>query len=515
MSVYAKFYIYIMSKSSSNKNKILKNTLLLYVRMFVMMAVSLYTSRVVLKTLGVEDFGLYNVVGGIVVLFSILNGALTSATQRFLNYEIGREDELGINSIFQSSISLHIVLSIIVVLLSESIGLWYVNCILNVPAGRIAAANWVYQFSILVFVGNILRVPFNSCIIAYEKMDFFAYASIIEVLLKLIVVYVLLCDVGDKLVAYSILLFVVTLFITIAYVVYCNNKFKMIRIKACWDKKQMSKLLGFSGWSLFGSIAVVSNQHGVNLILNYFCGVVVNAAVGIAGQVTGALYGFVSNFQVAFNPPIVKLYAQKRYSDFFNLIISASKASYLLLFFISLPVLFMAPQILSVWLDIVPEHSVSFCRVIIIYNLLDALNGPLWIAVNATGKIKGYQLLMSIILLLNLPFAYILLFCGFDPESVWLSRLFFNVIATAARLLFLHKKLTFPLLFYIKSVILPLFVVSILSFVLFYYSSTLSTIVFQIIFYCVSLLASCFFAYIICLTKHEKNYLNKIILSKL
>ena len=427
-----------------------------------MMGVSLYTSRVVLQKLGVDDFGLYNIVGGIVVLFSVLNSSLAGSTQRFLNYELGKGNEESVDSVFQNSLALHLVLCIILLLLSETVGLWYINSIMNVPTERTEAANIVYQFSVITFCVNVLRVPFNASIIAYEKMDFYAYISIVEAVLKLSIVYLLsICD-FDRLIFYSFLVMSVTCIINASYMVYCSKAFAAIHAKLQWDKGRIKAMLSFSGWSLFGSTAVISAQHGINLVLNYFCGVGLNAAAGIANQVTSAMYGFISNFQTAFNPQIIKLYAQQKREELFNLVFTASKISFLLFWMISVPVLYSAPLILDLWLDSVPPHAVSFCRVIIVFLLIDALNGPLWTAVNATGKIKNYQILMSSILLCNIPVAIIMLKIGYEPESVWITKIFFNAVAMIGRIYYLIKLIQFPVLNYIRNVIIPIMSVSII-----------------------------------------------------
>lgn len=449
---------------STNK-RIAKNTLLLYVRMFIMIGVSLYTSRVVLQKLGVDDFGLYNIVGGVVVLFSVFNSSLAGSTQRFLNYEMGREDVSSVNKVFQCSIMLHILLCVILIILAETVGLWYINTYLNVPPGRYDAARIVYQLSVFTFCINVLRVPFNACIIAYEKMDFYAYASVAEAGLKLLAVFLLsICDL-DRLIFYSFLILLVTVFVNISYMVYCSKAFPDIKTKLLWDREKMKEMLSFSGWSLFGSAAVISSKQGINMVLNYFCGVGLNAAAGIANQVTSAMYGFISNFQTAFNPQIVKLYAQKQLNDYFNLIFRASKFSFLLFWLISVPVFFYAPVIMDIWLDEVPPHAVSFCRVILIYLLIDALNGPLWTAVNATGKIRSYQIVMSGIILCNVPVAILLLWFGLAPELVWFSKIIFNITAMIVRWGYLRRFVGFSCRKYITDVIIPLSLVIVLSIV--------------------------------------------------
>lgn len=499
---------------TANK-RIAKNTLLLYIRMFIMMGVSLYTSRVVLQKLGVDDFGLYNIVGGVVVLFSVFNSSLAGSTQRFLNYEMGREDVSSVNKVFQCSIMLHVILCVILIILAETIGLWYINTYLNVPLGRYDAASIVYQLSVLTFCINVLRVPFNACIIAHEKMDFYAYVSVAEAGLKLIVAFMLtMCD-FDRLILYSVLILLVTVLVNVSYVIYCSKNFPDIRTKILWDRKKIKGMLSFSGWSLFGSAAVISAQHGINLVLNFFCGVGLNAAAGIAHQVTSAMYGFISNFQTAFNPQIVKLYAQKQLNDYFNLIFRASKFSFLLFGLISVPVFLYAPMLLEFWLDEVPPHAVSFCRVILIYLLIDALNGPLWTAVNATGKIRIYQILMSGIILCNIPVAILLLWFGLAPELVWISKIIFTIIAMIVRWGYLRRIVGFPYCKYITNVIIPLLLVIFLTIIplsILYLSSFDINISICIPF---SLLYILFVSFIFGLNKQEKYKIKEIVYSKI
>ena len=499
---------------TANK-RIAKNTLLLYIRMFIMMGVSLYTSRVVLQKLGVDDFGLYNIVGGVVVLFSVFNSSLAGSTQRFLNYEMGREDVSSVNKVFQCSIMLHVILCVILIILAETIGLWYINTYLNVPLGRYDAASIVYQLPVLTFCINVLRVPFNACIIAHEKMDFYAYVSVAEAGLKLIVAFMLtMCD-FDRLILYSVLILLVTVLVNVSYVIYCSKNFPDIKTKILWDRKKIKGMLSFSGWSLFGSAAVISAQHGINLVLNFFCGVGLNAAAGIAHQVTSAMYGFISNFQTAFNPQIVKLYAQKQLNDYFNLIFRASKFSFLLFWLISVPVFLYAPMLLEFWLDEVPPHAVSFCRVILIYLLIDALNGPLWTAVNATGKIRIYQILMSGIILCNIPVAILLLWFGLAPELVWISKIIFTIIAMIVRWGYLRRIVGFPYCKYITNVIIPLLLVIFLTIIplsILYLSSFDINISICIPF---SLLYILFVSFIFGLNKQEKYKIKEIVYSKI
>jgi O-antigen/teichoic acid export membrane protein len=427
------------------------------------MFVNLYTSRIVLNTLGIEDFGIYNIVAGIVILFSFLNTAMTTATQRFLNYELGKNDIVKVKQIFSMSLTAHISIAIIIFLLAESLGLWFLNTQLNIAENRIHAANWVYQFSIFTFCIQTLCIPYNASIIAYEKMSFYAYISVVEVTLKLLVVYLLLFFIFDKLIIYSILIFAVSVIIGIIYKYYCLNQLATCRYYIFWDRFLYMSLMSFSGWSLFGSMANIVSLQGLNILLNIFFGVQLNATMGIANQVNNAVYSFVSNFQMAFNPQIVKSYASKNKEYFVDLIFQSSKFSFYLLFIIALPVLICCDYILQIWLNIVPEYAVSFCRLMILYSLLEAISAPFWMAVQAVGILKKYQIIVSFIILLNLPVSFLLLLNGVSPEYILIAKLLIGFLTLSFRILYLYININFPLTSYIKNVLIKLMIVSFCS----------------------------------------------------
>lgn len=452
-----------MSSTTENNKRIAKNTAMLYIRMLLIMAVTLYTSRVVLEVLGVEDFGIYNIVGGVVVLFSFINNAMATATQRFLNFELGRNDIKEVGRVFSMSMTAHISIALLVLLLAETIGLWFLLTQMNIPDGRMNAAVWCYQFSILTTCVQIIRVPYNACIIAYERMSFYAYISILEVILKLLIVFLLSIGGFDKLILYSILMFLVTVVVCYAYKIVCNRNFNISRYSFFWDKILYRKLMSFSGWSLFGSAANVGAQQGLNILLNIFCGVTVNAAMGIANQVSHAVYSFVSNFQVAFNPQIVKSYASEDKKYLEKLIFRASKFSYLLLFLLALPILLNCNFLLSFWLTEVPLYTTSFSQWLICSLLLDALAAPFWMTVQAVGKIRNYQLLISVIILMNLPLSYVLLKIGMNPNFVMIVRFCITLITYLARLIYSKKMINYSLLKYLNSVVLTILLVSVLS----------------------------------------------------
>ena len=441
-----------MPDNSQNNKRIAKNTLMLYIRMILIMLVSLYTSRVILKALGVEDFGLYNVVGGVVVLFTFINNAMVTSTQRFLNFEIGRNDIEEAQKVFSASLNIHFLIAGIFLLLAETVGLWFLNQYIQIPDGRETAANWVYQFSVIVSILNIIRSPYNAAIIAHEHMSFYAYVSIIEVILKLAIVYMVYLF-ADRLIAYAFLMMLVTLIVLGAYYVFCRKKYQICKYRFEYDKKRYLSLASFSGWSLFGSLANMGASQGINIILNMFFGVAVNAAMGIANQVNAAVYQFVSSFQTAFNPQIIKSYAAGDRTYFISLIMNTSRYSFLLLFLLALPIYICCPEILSIWLGTVPEYAVEFCRLMLLFLLIDAVQGPLWVSAQATGKIKNYQILMSVLILLNLPITYVLLVFFKNPEIALIVRVAVNFITAVARVIYLNHLYDFPIWIYMKEVI--------------------------------------------------------------
>ena len=461
------------TQTSDNNKRIAKNTLFLYLRMFVMMLTALFTSRIVLDVLGAADYGLNNVIGGVVVLFSFLNNALISATQRYLNFHLGRKDYKQTNVVFCMSMNTYFLLSILVIILGETVGIWFVDTQLNIPQERMYAAQWVYQFTLIQFVISLLRVPYNATIIAYERMNFYAYVSLLEVIAKLLVVYLLYVTMFDKLIFYSFLYTIVPLIITFVYKLYCNKCFDTTKYKTIWDKVAFKEMFSFSGWSLFGSLANLAAQQGLNILINIFYGVTVNAAAGIANQVSNNVYGFISNFQTAFQPQIVKTYAAQEIERFNKLIFQTSKFSYFMVIVLVMPILFTIDGILEIWLKEVPEYTAIFCRLILVYLSIEAITAPLWMSVQATGKIRNYQMLMAGLIFLNFPIAYIVLKIGLPVYSVWIVRIVVNIVVMIARCIYMKKKLNFPLLPYIKAVIVPIVSVTIVAIpipVLLYYT---------------------------------------------
>lgn len=430
--------------SASNTTRIAQNTLLLYFRQILIMLVSLYTVRVVLKVLGEEDYGIYNVVAGVVVLFSFVNAAMTDSTQRFLNYALGKKDKDKANQTFSASLIIHAAIAGLFLVAAETIGLWFVNNRLNIPAERHSAAVIVYHFSIVASLFGILRVPYNAVIIAYEKMSFFAGISVLEAVFKLVIVFLLTITSSDKLIIYAVLLTVVAIIMLFVHKLYCNHKFKIANYKKVVNKQLAKDLISFSGWSLFGATANVCNYQGTNVVMNIFTNVTANAAMGIANQVNTAVYSFVSNFQLAFKPQLIKLYAADQKQDFMNLIFRTSKFSFFLLFIIVLPLYLNADFVLNIWLENPPEYSIQFVRLILICSLMEAINGPLWMSIQATGKIKNYQLIVSALIFMNLPLCIVAFNLGANPLCVLTIRLIMLIVTTIWRIFYLSGKIQLP-----------------------------------------------------------------------
>lgn len=404
-----------MSNTSANNKRLAKNTMMLYIRMLFTLGVSLYTSRVILSVLGVSDYGIYNVVGGVVAMLAFMNNALSGATSRFLTYELGRKDQTKLNQTFSTAFSIHILLAILMLLILETAGFWFVSNKLTIPDGRMDAAIFVYHFSVLACLVQIIQLPFNASIISHERMDAFAYISIFDVVMKLVIVYLLQVGDSDKLQLYGVLVFAVSILTSLLYMGYARRKFEECRIKFSINREIVSPILSFSGWDLYGNLSVVFRGQGLNILQNMFFGPVVNAATGISNQILTAIMGFAENFLVAVKPQIIKYYAAKEMKKFINLMISSSKYCTLLLFLISFPILIEAKFILSIWLVEVPDYAVIFCQLAIINNWISILFRPIVFGIHATGNAKRISIINGTIYLSVLPISYILLKIGGSP----------------------------------------------------------------------------------------------------
>lgn len=452
-----------MSTNSDNKKRIAKNTLLLYVRMLFLMLVSLYTSRVILNALGVQDFGIYNVVGGVVMMFTVISGSLSGAISRFITFELGKGDKEKLVKVFSASVTIQFFLSLIIVILIESVGVWFLNSKMTIPNGRMIAANWVLQFSIITFVINLISVPYNATIIAHEKMSAFAYISIFEGLGKLGVAFLILISPIDRLIFYSILMCAVAVSVRIMYGYYCKKHFEECIYHFHWDKDILKQMFSFAGWNFIGAASSIFRDQGGNIILNMFFGPAVNAARGIANQVNNAITGFVTNFMTALNPQITKSYASGDRDYMMTLIYQGARLSFYMLLFLSLPVLVNTHYILVIWLKLVPEHAVVFVQLILIFALSECISSPLITAMLATGNIRNYQIVVGGIQILNLPLSYICLKMGGCPESVLVVAIIISQCCLAARLYMLRGMIGLSSKKYLSKVYFNVLFVSILA----------------------------------------------------
>lgn len=453
-----------MSENSQSSNKrIAKNTLMLYFRMLFIMVISLFTSRVFLQQLGAQDFGIYNVVGGVVAMFSVFSNSLASAISRFITYELAKNDNIRLRRIFSTSVTIQIGLAIGIIVLAEIGGLWFLNYKMNIPLDRMYAANWVFQLSILSFAVGLISVPYNAMIIANEKMAAFAYISIFEVIMKLLICYCLIITPIDKLISYSILLFLLSVGLRLMYGIYCKRHFQACSYSFFIDKQIIKEIAGFAGWSSFTLVAYTLYNSGLNILLNLFFGPILNAARGIASQVQNAVQGFSKNFEIALNPQIIKNYAEKNYERMYSLIFKGTKFSFFLMFFLTLPLMIELDVVLSVWLGKIPDHTINLVRLILILINIDTLGGPLYTAQQATGKIKEFQLITGTLMLMILPVSYLCLKLKGFPECVFVVYIIILSVVQVISAIMVCKSIGMSLASYIKEVYCKIIVVVCLS----------------------------------------------------
>jgi len=450
-------------EQGSNRT-IARNTLMLYARSILMMVIGLYTSRVILRALGITDFGIYNAVGGVVGMLGFISSSLSNATSRFITMAIGRGNQEYTNKTFGNLKIIYYGLCVIVLLLAETIGLWFLFYQMSIPAERLDAAFWVFQYSVLSTMLNFICIPFNAAIIAHERMSAFAYISLLDAVFKLLVCYVLLVTPFDRLITYASLIFLTGLVNRVVYAVYCNSRFEEVHARPRVYRAQMREVLSMSGWTLSGNLVWVLNTQGVNLVLNMFFGPVVNAARGIALQVQGVLGQFVSNFQTAVNPQITKSYAQENYERMGELLQMSSKFSYILMFAMSLPVCIEAPVILKLWLGEVPDYTVIFLRLILISSVIGTVSNPLWISVLATGRLKRYMVWDNAVQFMVLPCIYVV-FKWMDGSPTWA----FAILALSAgveacvRIWIVLPLIRYSYRSYLRNVVWPLLCVTLIS----------------------------------------------------
>lgn len=451
-----------MDEKAKNK-QIVKNTIVLYIRTIVILIVSLFTSRVVLNTLGVEDFGIYNVVGGVVTMFSLLTSSLNTTISRFITTELGKGNIERLKNIFSTSVNVQILIAIAIGLILELVGIWFLNNKMQIPADRMFAANIVMHCSIATFIINLISIPYNSCIIAHERMTAFAYISILETVLKLCSVLLLYIQFFDNLIVYAILLMLTSIIIRIVNGVYCSRNFEECKYKVNLEKPLLKEMTSMASWNLVSSSATVINNQGINVIINLFFGVTVNAARGIAVQVEGAILQFANNFTTALNPQITKSYAAGDYKRMRNLVFKGSRLSFYLLFIISLPVMIEAPTILKLWLNIVPEHTVVFVRFALTISLITIITRSLYVVSMATGNIKRYQTVVGSLSLLTFILTYICYKIGAKVEATYIIAVIIEISIMIARVIIVNKLVYFGVINFFKSVVLRIVLVVAIS----------------------------------------------------
>lgn len=445
----------IMDNSTLIGSRIAKNTLMLYVRMFVLMLVGLYTSRVVLAALGESDFGIYNVVGGVVAMFTVISGALNSAVQRFITFEMGKGDKANLNAVYSTAVLIQIFIAIVVVVMAEPVGLWFIDNKMTILPDRIPAARLVLHFSLLAFVVNLMSVPQMASITAHEKMSAYAVIGLLDGFLRLGVAFMIQRSPIDRLVYYAALMAAVVLIVRGAYGIYCRLNFAECRFRLVFDRSLIKEMFSFAGWNFIGVTSGVLREHGGNILVNLFSGPAVNAARGVAVQLNGAVQGFVTNFMTAVNPQITKSYAADEKEYMFSLVRKSSKLSFCLLLLLALPVIFNAEYILGLWLKVVPEHSALFVQLFLIFALSESLSNPLITAMLATGNIRNYQLVVGGLQLLNIPVSYVFLRMGAAPEVTVAVAIALSQVCLFARLFMLGRATGFSAMVYIKEVYVP------------------------------------------------------------
>lgn len=430
------------------------------------MFVALYTSRIILDVLGETDYGIYSVVGGVVAVFTIISGSLSTAASRFITFELGTNNQERLKKVFSISVLIHLILALVIFILAESIGVWFLNNKMTIPTERMFAANWVLQCSVFTFMLNIISIPYNAAIVAHERMKAFAYIGILDVLLKLIVAVILAYSPFDKLIFYAVALMLVSAIIRLIYGVYCKRNFKECSFHFVFDKQLIKEMTGFAGWNFIGASSAVLRDQGVDIAINIFYGPTLNAARAVSYQVNLAVTSLVTNFTTALNPQITKSYANQEYNYVFSLVKQGSRFSFYLLLILSLPVLMDAGYILNLWLKEVPDHTVNFVRLILLFSLMESVSSTLITVMLATGKIRNYQIVVGGLLLLNFPISYSLLKMGFTPEYTMVTAIILSFCCLLARLIMLNKMIGLSILLYMKEVVLNVFLVFVLSAIL-------------------------------------------------
>ena len=441
-----------MAGENHRGTRIAKNTLMLYIRMFALMLVGLYTSRVVLSALGENDFGIYNVVGGVVAMFTVISGALNSAIQRFITFELGKGPLAQLTKVYSTAVIIQLALALVVVAFAEPIGLWFIDNKMTIDPSRIPAARLVLHFSLLAFVLNLMSVPQMASITAHERMSAYAWIGIQDGLLRLAVAILIAHSSSDRLVLYAALMAGVVLIVRASYIIYSRFNLPECRFRLIFDRPLIKEMFSFAGWNFIGVTSGVLRDHGGNILVNLFSGPAVNAARGVAVQLNGAVQGFVTNFMTAVNPQITKSYACGDKEYMFALVRRSSRLSFCLLYLLALPVIFNADYLLGIWLKDVPAHAPLFVRLFLIFALSESMSNPMITAMLATGRIRRYQLVVGGLQLLNLPVSYVCLKLGAMPEVTVIVAIAISQMCLWARLVMLNRATGFPMLPFVSDV---------------------------------------------------------------
>lgn len=452
-----------INNNNSDKKRLAHNTIILYLRMMVIMVINLYISRAALNLLGVQDYGVYNVVGGFVTMFSLLSGSLSNAISRYITFELGQGNVEKLKKVFSTSVTVQIFLSVGIGLLLEIIGVWFLNYKMQIPQDRLYAANWTLQCSIVTFILNLISIPYNGTIIAHEKMTAFAYISIFEVVLKLIAVLFLFVDFADKLITYSILLMLGAVVIRLTYGMYCKAKFVECKYKFFVDKSLVKEMTALASWNFLGSGGAVLNNNGVNILINLFFGVSLNAARGIAVQVNNVVQQFAGNFTTAINPQITKAYSREDYDEMRQLVFMGIRYSYYLMLFVALPIIIETPEILKLWLKIVPEYTVVFVRLTLLLSLTAVLSNILFTVAMATGKIKNYQLIVGSLSLSIFFMTFLVYKLGADVTATYYISLLVDIVILLVRVYIVNGLVSLDIKNFLRQVLLKIMIVTILS----------------------------------------------------
>lgn len=503
-----------MSDNYSNNKRIAKNSVFMAIRMVFVLIITLYTTRVILNILGVEDYGVYNVVCGFVSMFAFLNTSMSNGIQRFFNYELGRNGEEGANKVYNTALLIQLVLAIVIIVLTESFGLWYLHNKMVIPEGRMFAAEWIFQFSMLSFLFIIMQAPYTAAVMAHEKMDFYALISVLDAILKLGIVFVIPFLPGDSLIVYGVLFALISVLNFVLYFIYCKKNFPEIKYTRYFERTLFKSMLGFSGWNIFGSLSGVMKEQGINLVLNLFFGPVVNAARGVATQINGGLQSFVSNITTPVRPQVVQSYARSEYARTMNLTYSVSKLSCCFLFLCALPVLLEIDYILGIWLgSSIPEHTNTFVVIVIMISFINNLNSAVSGVVHASGKMMTYQTVTSMIGMLCIPSSYIGLKLGLPPEFALWMVFAWTALAQTACLIILKSIIPYSLKDYLFKVIIP--VVSLIAITiwpsLLLHMNMQEGVIRLLVVGTVSVIVVALGIYIIALNKSEKNLIKSML----